>query len=763
MKKVDMFFSKTFIKIFGAYMVVIIFSMSLYLYFYGNSVSFIKKNIIENETENIRQSSTTLDKGIYDIRKFIYNAGKDLSILKQLDTKDQIDYLDFDKLRSFSIQAVDSNPLLEDVIFYVPGTDYFVNHAGSFTFDKFFELNLENTSKNRYFWRDYLQRSSAEEVFPAETYYSVEANGKTVSRELIVLVSKKEVFQHLRMIILIDTNKIEEMCGGNYLILNKSNSIVYVSMDITPDTMQYLQSIKGESKAGYTSIRTKDGNNYYIFYYISDVYPWMYVKAVPYIEIFNKLNNINIIAVVILVILLCISTLVSYFFSIRFFRPIKKVMDLVIPTSGTDRRAFNKNNELENVYSHVQDICLKYEHFQGRYGRLQENYKEYFYERLIMNSDINRVSDFDNLKIDPNEFKNFITVYYKVCYKVDIHTLADMDADQERRINLVVKELVELTLKSFSYRCYPFQVSQDSYSFIVILEKGSFDFTAFSNSLLNHIKADSDYFYVIVAASDVYHDIAYLKNSYEETVNAFDYHSVKRESQFLCYRNIKLYYEYEIKIRSYSEKLKSMLEYAKFDDIEQLFYDLLNQFELQNLPISIIRDIYTGMINNLLDTLHKNFGKHFENKGEILNIFKNLKFCSDKNDFKNLILSVFELVFEAIKDEKKEKSSHYVVDKIVQQIQTGYGEDISLKMLAFKYNISPEYLSKIFKDSTGINFSEYLKTVRMEKAKSLLQQSKAKVMEIAMQVGYNDPSIFIKVFKKEFGISPNEYRKLNRT
>lgn len=85
---------------------------------------------------------------------------------------------------------------------------------------------------------------------------------------------------------------------------------------------------------------------------------------------------------------------------------------------------------------------------------------------------------------------------------------------------------------------------------------------------------------------------------------------------------------------------------------------------------------------------------------------------------------------------------------------------ISLEYVAEKVHKNPSYISKVFKNEFDCNFSSYVTDKRLEKSKELLADPLVKVYEIAEELGWADVSNFIKVFKKKFGISPDEYRKV---
>ncbi|MBT2293213.1 response regulator [Paenibacillus albidus] len=94
----------------------------------------------------------------------------------------------------------------------------------------------------------------------------------------------------------------------------------------------------------------------------------------------------------------------------------------------------------------------------------------------------------------------------------------------------------------------------------------------------------------------------------------------------------------------------------------------------------------------------------------------------------------------------------------VDIINKYYAEDISLQSVANQINVNPSYLSRIFKQEKGENFISYLTQVRIDKAKVYLKGGKLKVYEIADKVGYHNYTYFSKIFKKNVGVTPEEYR-----
>lgn len=84
--------------------------------------------------------------------------------------------------------------------------------------------------------------------------------------------------------------------------------------------------------------------------------------------------------------------------------------------------------------------------------------------------------------------------------------------------------------------------------------------------------------------------------------------------------------------------------------------------------------------------------------------------------------------------------------------------DITLQTVADHVNLHPVYVSNLFKQEAGENFSNYVLRLRMEKANQLIKHRDMKISEIAHEVGYQKPQYFIKLFKSYYGMTPQEFK-----
>lgn len=109
---------------------------------------------------------------------------------------------------------------------------------------------------------------------------------------------------------------------------------------------------------------------------------------------------------------------------------------------------------------------------------------------------------------------------------------------------------------------------------------------------------------------------------------------------------------------------------------------------------------------------------------------------------------------------KREEKSGSIIEMAKNYIKNNYHKDISLDDVSREVNISPYYFSKLFKETTGENFIEYLTNLRMDKAKELLETTECSMKEICVRTGYSDPNYFSRSFKKNVGSLRRSIRRI---
>jgi YesN/AraC family two-component response regulator len=100
-----------------------------------------------------------------------------------------------------------------------------------------------------------------------------------------------------------------------------------------------------------------------------------------------------------------------------------------------------------------------------------------------------------------------------------------------------------------------------------------------------------------------------------------------------------------------------------------------------------------------------------------------------------------------------------LVRKAMAYLHTGYAEPISRESIARYVGVSDDYLTRCFRQETGVTPMVYLNRYRVNQAKALLASGKETITEVALAVGFSTSKYFDRVFRREVGMSPSEYRR----
>jgi two-component system response regulator YesN len=131
----------------------------------------------------------------------------------------------------------------------------------------------------------------------------------------------------------------------------------------------------------------------------------------------------------------------------------------------------------------------------------------------------------------------------------------------------------------------------------------------------------------------------------------------------------------------------------------------------------------------------------------------------DLNEQITLLLRFYNEIMERVTSPEDNKSGQ-LVSKMLVYIDANYMQDLYLERIATEMNLSSKYISKVFKDITGTNVTDYISMKRIEEAKKLLATTQMKNDEVAERVGIVSRATFFRLFKKYEGVTPQEYRTL---
>ena len=172
--------------------------------------------------------------------------------------------------------------------------------------------------------------------------------------------------------------------------------------------------------------------------------------------------------------------------------------------------------------------------------------------------------------------------------------------------------------------------------------------------------------------------------------------------------------------------------------------------------INEIKNVYNKFLMHIFNFCHSRNINLNNSVNENTNFNAILQF-NNIFEIKHYLLEIIKDVFSCLKEKDIYNEPALNIIKYINEHYNSY--DLSLEDISKNTFLTPAYICVIFKDYTGKTVNKYITEYRIIQAKELLKDSNIKMNDIALKVGYKDGNYFAKIFKKETGYTPSEYRR----
>lgn len=191
----------------------------------------------------------------------------------------------------------------------------------------------------------------------------------------------------------------------------------------------------------------------------------------------------------------------------------------------------------------------------------------------------------------------------------------------------------------------------------------------------------------------------------------------------------------------------------------------------ENNPWTIYWIHFKGSVSHaLIELLHKNangykgFIKYPDQSLQLFNeTYSQLErgYGIDNLIYCNMCLGYFltTMIYNDRYDPRSQLNHRDVLDKAIDFLGNNIGEMLTIKKMASAVNLSASHFSVLFKKKTGFSPIEYFNHLKVQRACQYLLFTDLRVREIAMELGFNDPYYFTRMFTKVMGLSPSIYRE----
>jgi two-component system response regulator YesN len=345
----------------------------------------------------------------------------------------------------------------------------------------------------------------------------------------------------------------------------------------------------------------------------------------------------------------------------------------------------------------------------------------------------------------------------------EINAFRSADFMDEFQVKQFLKEQIEQTLGPAAGSVSFFLEDRRSI-LVTIISTSSFEIrsTETQDKLRACIrKMKEDGLEITIAMGSKSEDIIRLaKQSFEDAKRALSYQFFLGSAIILSLEEIMPAANGQLlaKYREEEELLDAVRESDK-EKAVRLIHAIFEKQINQGLPLpeafkEFILRIVLHLIHHFKDVMLEDYYKDLLRRTE-----ESLKHSPFYSMLKNSVIDMLSEMIDTILKTRNWKKE-MIIKTCLQYIEEHYAEDLFLESVASKFYFNTSYFSHYFKVNTGISFSQYLLRTRLRKGKELLEETDSKIYEISKLIGFKDTKYFNRVFKKEFGVTPEEYRRI---
>lgn len=562
-------------------------------------------------------------------------------------------------------------------------------------------------------------------------YFELAPDG-LIDSAIVVNVSE----QWLRKVI----NSIDSVNGGNIFVIDSKGCVLssdsnYIKPSI-PLTSGFIGKILScSSDSGYFTLDI-GGENFVITYVSSTDLGWKFIRTSPLSKILEQANKLMKKTVLFSIFILLLGLLVSFFLSRIVYKPIDSVLSklkMQLAQSNQDKY------ELKNTY--LRKLILNE-------SLLDKNSLKLQLDKHEINLSLENKVTLLLFRID--HFSEF-------CSKLN-------SSDRSLMKFAVINILSEICSKAFLTEAV--DMGEDYIVMILNIDRTNphYNYTEFE-LLIKDIQNSVEK-YLNISLTAVLSSSQYLQNGcvhiYNDVLDFSNYRlKFGHKSIIDCESLYKDNAPYIFPVEK-GKLLFDSLMLGKIDMVKSIFDDIMNsvqEFSYTVCSSTLMRIAF--IVISVVENMDSIGGSHIQYN--INKFMVNINTAETLIEIRSIFFDTFNTIFLSL-DKKKINKLDSLVNTITEMIDKNYNnESLCLEFIADSLSMSAAYLGRIFKKQIGKPVSDYINEVRINRAKELLSETDKPVNEITSLTGFISSTYFYTIFKKKYGLTPNEYRQKNRT
>lgn len=648
----------------------------------------------------------------------------------------------------------------EDVFVYFANTNTVVSTGGNMSLELYYNLYY----KNQYFtlpaMREYLAEFHFQDMLPVD--------GESGERSLLFTMNslKSEIGETsavigIRMAGDILEQRIESAKWDDQIqvmILNSKNEIINSETVQQPE----ITLVYDELKEGGSFNYILDGTDYIGMVMCSEQIDWKYVLLAPRAVIEKNAREIQTACVAGLFACVLIGFAGSYYLTRMNYNPLRALMHLF---SGQHKEIPQDENEYKWLQNQARLFLKEHTDIKLTLNQNKKLLRQYYAFRLLEYPYEDSLlasgkSQYETSLVSPY---NVVLLFYMEDMPDEIVDEGQDDLKQasfEQKnsfYKFVVMNIAEEML-SEHYNVEMAEVGEMAAAIVNLPDKDEQHVEGIKEIISNahRMIADKFRFNMLTLAGDIHKGMEGIHSSYREAREAEEYITLL-DSEIIFYGEIKnvhkkYYYPMEMEYK--------IINAIKAGNSEQagVYINQLLDVNLDENKVSA--SVYKCLLFDMMGTMMKAADEVgcsglFGDAELPIQVSVKLPLVEVK--------ARFGRAAEALCDNSSRlrgNADNELSEKIKNYIQVNYNDpDLNISQTGFYFDMTPAYISTMFKKQTGKSLLKYINAVRIEEAKKLLDQG-VSVVETARQVGFRDSRTFIRVFKEYVGMTPGQMKKL---
>ncbi|MFD0675613.1 MULTISPECIES: helix-turn-helix domain-containing protein [unclassified Paenibacillus] len=741
---------------------IIIIGLTSYL----NEEQIVKKDVSQKLGTNLKSSSRTVD--IYLEMAQSTNNNLFLSDIIEQYLKPYPQLTDQEKVNlPMIIKAIVQNrntiSSFIDKIFLYIDTKRVYSTEGLFSFETFFEQFYHLDDYDQEFWKKKLETSSLFELLPPTR---VGPSNGPHTQEVIPSVSTQYVNGKLATLVTsLSVPAIASSLNNNslyssttYLILNSGGQVILNSGNWDGDTVRHIDAQFPENK---DFLFTKlNGSEVLIAHSPSGSFGWNYYSITPVSSFGSESSGILNVVFWICVSLVIIGILFSFVFSVNLYNPIKNIKEILIREEKEIEvhNEFRSSDELKMIRSRIHQLVEQNRNAALTLNQYSSELHDQFFTNLI------KGQAWVQQEI-PTRILNklgFEGSYYSCCcfmfdYKGRFyHELLETD-------RLLIQEKMKNLLWGLMQRhvnCYVLELDPNLYVCIMNLkrEEDRLLLDLALENMKSTFEYDMIYCELTIGLGKIYSKVGDIAKSYSDAITAIVHGKGHSEVTIADAANFTIEQTHFYSFLDES-KIANGFKSGNIETLRTEVEGLVQSNMNRGVSYAYLGTLLAELLNTGIRYIHeRQLNLHLlltEDEYAIL-AGRNMS----PNEFDERIERLLDFYRRIIAETtvKGEPKAGTVITLITSYIENNYRNNIYLENIADEIGLSPKYVSRLFKETTGTSITDYISLVRMAKAKELLAQTDLKISEVSEQIGILSRTTFLRIFKKHEGITPVDYR-----